>query len=82
MWEGLIRAMEAGRRGQNRYMVLNYLTVRDGLGEDCEALQGMARTNLTSAELAVLQTARGVGRLRVGEDPRSGRHRLAGVVRR
>ncbi|WP_344579992.1 hypothetical protein [Nonomuraea roseoviolacea] len=52
MWEGLISDMEEGWRGQDYYMVyeyLNDLTVRDGLGEYCEALQETARTKLAGA---------------------------------
>ncbi|MFI9848395.1 hypothetical protein ACIHFD_66100 [Nonomuraea sp. NPDC051941] len=51
VWECLINEMEEWSRGQDRYMVYEYindLTVRDGLEEYCEALRGMARTKLTS----------------------------------
>jgi hypothetical protein len=49
MWETLIHDME-GWPGEDYYMVyeyLNDLTVRDGLEEYCEALQGPARTQFT-----------------------------------
>ncbi|WP_219464491.1 hypothetical protein [Nonomuraea rhizosphaerae] len=52
IWECLISDMEEWSRGQDRYMVYEYindLTVRDGLEEYCGALSGMARTKLISA---------------------------------
>ncbi|MEU8148618.1 hypothetical protein [Nonomuraea sp. NPDC048901] len=48
IWEDLINDMEEGWPGQDFvYTYLNDLTVRDGLEEYCEALQGTAHTKLT-----------------------------------
>ncbi|WP_327586284.1 hypothetical protein OHA25_04085 [Nonomuraea sp. NBC_00507] len=52
LWENLIHDMEEGWPGKDYYLVyeyLNDLTVRDGLEEYCDALQGTVRTKLTSA---------------------------------
>ncbi|MGW4792968.1 hypothetical protein ACWEPC_11215 [Nonomuraea sp. NPDC004297] len=52
MWECLIHEMEEEWPGGGYCMVYEYindLTVRDGLEEYCEALQGMARTKLAGA---------------------------------
>ncbi|MFG1961810.1 hypothetical protein [Nonomuraea sp. NPDC049028] len=48
IWEDLINDMEEGWPGRDfGYTYLNDLTVRDGLEEYCEALQGTAHTRLT-----------------------------------